>query len=105
MAPGAAIDRDVHRGSAGLAIRAGGLSVKADLADRAAIRRRSDQQQTIGVRQALLEPVVVISRMDRLWGKAVCPHLRIIGPEQQQRLSANVCRPKTDGCLRHEHRQ
>ena len=78
MTPGTAIERQIHRGLAGTAFGAGGLSIKADLADRATIRRRSDQQQPTGVRQACLKSVVVIRCDLRLGRKASGTHLGII---------------------------
>ncbi len=71
MTPGTGIEGQIHRGLAGTAFSAGGLSIEADLSDRAAIRRLGDQLQAVGVRLARMKPVVVISWFDWLWREAV----------------------------------
>jgi len=107
MTPGTAIDRQIHRGLVQIALGPGGLSIKADLADRATIRRRSDQQQPTGVRQACLKPVVVIRCDLRLRRKAAGTHLGIIQGSLEVRQSsvpepvlASPAMPEGPGCHR-----
>ena len=57
---GAAIQRQINRGLAEPSWRRKRLPIKADLANRTAIRRRRDQQQSVGIGQPLTEPVVMI---------------------------------------------